>query len=352
MTNLSGRCYGADLLKILAMFMVVILHILGQGGILLASQGTQYYVAWFLEAFAYCAVNCFALVSGYVQIKNTKLRFKRIFILWFQVVCLSSGITLIFYLSGNTVMDITNIKNCLFPVLSKDYWYFNAYFILFFLIPYINIIFTKITLKEHRTLAGVVAFVILINYIGAKFFGSNTLILNEGYSFLWITLMYVLGTWMKRDEAFLSHINAFVWVTLLVVCVILAALDYTQTWGLGLLNYTSPAILGSAICLSELMLKINVSSPRLRKHIVTLSKLSFGVYIIHCQWLIWSQILKDAFISYIQLNPFVMILAILGTGAVIYLICTAIDYIRDKVFSLIPFLHCSPTKSSKTLHVN
>jgi hypothetical protein len=49
------------------MLMVVVLHILGQGGVLKTARplSVEYEIAWFLEILCYCAVNCYALISGY-----------------------------------------------------------------------------------------------------------------------------------------------------------------------------------------------------------------------------------------------------------------------------------------------
>ena len=46
---------------------------------------------------AYCAVNCYGLISGYVGI-YLKYRYTNIVILWLQVVLYSAGCTLVFYL--------------------------------------------------------------------------------------------------------------------------------------------------------------------------------------------------------------------------------------------------------------
>ena len=62
------RNYGIDLLKIVSMFMVVILHILGHGGVLehaldLSLNDT---IAWFIEILCYPAVNIFALTKAHI----------------------------------------------------------------------------------------------------------------------------------------------------------------------------------------------------------------------------------------------------------------------------------------------
>lgn len=80
-----SRNYGIDLLRMLSMYMVCTLHTLGQGGILEATSehSSQYCLAWLLEIAAYCAVDCFALISGYV---GATARFRPINLLrlWLQ----------------------------------------------------------------------------------------------------------------------------------------------------------------------------------------------------------------------------------------------------------------------------
>lgn len=78
-------------MKMLAMFMVVILHVLGIGGVLnrCVPLSLNYEVSGILETCAYCAVNCFALASGFVMV-NTKFKYHRIIVLWLQVVFMRS----------------------------------------------------------------------------------------------------------------------------------------------------------------------------------------------------------------------------------------------------------------------
>ena len=66
---MEQRNRGIDLLRMTAMWMVVILHILNKGGVLAAAaplsagQGT----ARLLETAAYCAVNCYGLISALLR---------------------------------------------------------------------------------------------------------------------------------------------------------------------------------------------------------------------------------------------------------------------------------------------
>lgn len=69
---MTKRETNIDLLRIISTFFVLILHISGQDDILdFNSGGASYWIIWFLETCAYCAVNCFALISGYVMLNKT-----------------------------------------------------------------------------------------------------------------------------------------------------------------------------------------------------------------------------------------------------------------------------------------
>lgn len=97
----KGRNYGIDLLRIGSMFMIVLLHILGAGGMLGA---TSYHVSfnrilWLIEIACYCAVNCYAIVSGYVGYKQ-KFKFTNIIVLWLQVFFYTFLINLVFWIAG------------------------------------------------------------------------------------------------------------------------------------------------------------------------------------------------------------------------------------------------------------
>lgn len=64
--RLDKRNYGIDLLRLVSMFLIVVLHSLSRGALVGVAPFNIHYEAGFLiEALTYCAVNCFALISGY-----------------------------------------------------------------------------------------------------------------------------------------------------------------------------------------------------------------------------------------------------------------------------------------------
>lgn len=75
---------GIDFLRLLAMYLVVVYHLLFHGGILDAGQNSG--AAQLLRVLTLCAVDGFALISGYVGLREEKPRFpvNRMARLWLQ----------------------------------------------------------------------------------------------------------------------------------------------------------------------------------------------------------------------------------------------------------------------------
>ena len=88
--EIRERNYGIDLLRLVSMLYVVILHVLGQGGVLgaVAEGSAQYQIAWFLEVWSLCAVNIFGIISGYVGFteKEKPHIYANYLVIWLQVV--------------------------------------------------------------------------------------------------------------------------------------------------------------------------------------------------------------------------------------------------------------------------
>ena len=158
-TSKMERNYGIDLYKIMAMIMVIILHILGQGGPYKDApiMSSQYLMTWFLIAAGFCSVNCFAMASGYLMV-DTKFKLSRLVEMWFQVLFYSFGITLIFQLFNPEVINMKLWLSAVFPILFKEYWYFTAYMGMILLTPIINAFFSRVSKKG---IIGIISVIIL-----------------------------------------------------------------------------------------------------------------------------------------------------------------------------------------------
>ena len=137
----SERNYGIDLLRIVAVIMIVILHCFTQGGLLnnSISMSKQDCFNVFIVALVYAGVDIFALISGFVSYrKNLRVDYSRYIELWITVVFYSVLICLILCSILPEYRFKDNILYMIMPVSTNVYWYFTAFTGLYIIKPLIN----------------------------------------------------------------------------------------------------------------------------------------------------------------------------------------------------------------------
>lgn len=110
------------------MLFVVLLHINYHGTILDTAQGKRGAILRFIEIFSYCAVDCYAVISGYVMYseKEKPYRYSNYVPMWLQIFTYSMGIFAAkLILRGAAEGDIKFLIESAFPVTMRRYWYFS-----------------------------------------------------------------------------------------------------------------------------------------------------------------------------------------------------------------------------------
>lgn len=337
MNSKVERNYGIDLLRIVSMFMVVVLHVLGAGGLLEATSGVNNKIVWFLEILSFCAVNCYGLISGYVGYKS-KFKLTSIFVLWLQVFIYNLGIYLIFLLFGKLEFSFTVLKEMLFPVCSERYWYFTAYFALFFIMPILNFVLEKF---EKKKLGNILVIFFVLFSVCSTIFNKDIFHLSNGYSMYWLIYLYLVGAYVGKYNIF----NIFSKIKLISIYFILCTFTFIfkfcliffskyipslYQYNMMFVNYISPTIFISSVCLLLLFSKINFS--KIKKIIEFFSPISFGVYLLHVQPLVFERIWAFKFVCFAKINAISLIFIVLGLSFGIYLILALIDFVRSKLF--------------------
>lgn len=335
----TKRNYGIDILKILSMFMVVVLHVLGQGGVLkhaldLTLNDT---VAWFIEILCLCSVNLFALTTGYLCI-DRKFKYKNVISLYILVLFYNVLCTL--FLNG---FKIISFVLSFFPVSNYAYWYFSAYigFILF--IPFINKYLNSIDEFEHRKLIYTILFVMCGIGLLCFVHGTDALKLDRGYSPVWLGCLYIIGSYFKLyDFKFKNRSKCLYFMIFLlsslfalmsrIVILKIPVLSHYLESDL-LLEYISFPIVINSIVLFLLFLKVKVNDS-FKKVLSFFSGLSFSVYIIHCNPYVW-KIIEGVFRNFANMPVFKMIFMVLYTAFVIYVVCNVIDVFRYYLFKIL-----------------
>lgn len=332
--------YGIDALRVLAMFMVVIVHIMNLGGVLNSTYRftSQYESGWLLHSAAFCAVDVFALVSGYVWV-NGKYRYRNIVELWLQVVFYTISITALFHVLSPGSVSAMDWLKAAFPLMFGQYWYFSSYFAMYLFIPLLNIVLEKMEKNQLFCFIGIV--LLWFSCIQTLFY-SDVFGTMDGYSAIWLMILYLVGgcirkySTRKRRESrsyFAGYLLlvALTWLSKLIIELLTRAVLEEPRAGNYLISYKSPTILLAAICLFLTFERMDVPLS-IKKGTQVLAPLTFGVFLIHANPLVSIYIMNNRFSSYASFPWPIEIFAVLGTAAMINLICYGMEYMRVLLF--------------------
>ncbi len=340
---MEKRNYNIDLFRIIAAFLVTVLHVLGKGGILNSTSPseTNYWIAWFLEIFAYCAVNCFALISGYVMVNKT-VKVKNMLGLWFQVLFYSLLFTSLFFAFLPESRSIKNWVVAVMPILGKQWWYVSSYFALCFFIPFLNKAINNISQQTYKKILLLILFVICcIDCV----LPIDAFTLNNGYSAIWLMIVYLFGAYIRKYNI-CEKITAFKCIMGYFSMIILTFVSKITIWFLTksifgqakfedtFISYISITILLSAIFLLLFCLKIKINNTA-TKLISFVSPAALGVYLIHVHPLVFNFLINNAFVSFVTKSPIVMIICVILASLAIFVLCTIIELLRIEIFKLI-----------------
>lgn len=337
------RNYGIDILKILSMFMIILLHLLGHGGVLKNTEvsTTQYNTAWLLETASYCAVNCYALVSGYVSAFHRDFKLSNYLLLWVQVLFYNA----IFTVWGTHHLESTftwsTFISILTPVSSSAYWYFTAYTGMYFLLPFFKSYFNNTPPK--KLLSSILTLTLLFCIL-PTFQKSDSLRLDGGYHALWLIYLYIIGAYIKQYCP-LNKTPGFLWLLSYIAIVLLSwgnlliknhyvAMGSTAGSYINLIQYTSPTILLAAISLLMFFSKINVGY-YFKPIVSAIAPLTFGVYLIHDNKFVRNIVIRNSLQGIASERTSVLILSVLLLACCIFVVCILFDAVRNKLFQIL-----------------
>lgn len=323
------------------MLLAAVLHILKKGGVITASEGNlaAYSTVWLLEAAAYCAVNCYALISGYVGYSDRPkpLRLARCIELWLQVVFYSVIITTVYCIAGVGSVGVSDFADAFLPVTSKQYWYFTAYIGMFFFIPLLNALVRRLNRRALVSLCIMLIAVFSLYDTFASFWKKDLLALVGGHSPLWLGVLYIFGAAMKKlrvpesmssKKALLIYASAAVFTALFKITG-----DRLLRFVPGSLfvRDTSPTVL---LCAAALLVAFARFKPgrKLTEFAVLFAPAAFGVYLLHVSPLVFEHVIGNRF-AFIGRLPFPLIpFAVLASAGVILAVGLAADKVRILLF--------------------
>lgn len=324
-----------ELLRIVAIFMVMILHAdfaaLGVPGTNVASV-----TDWILliskvgiEMCALVAVNVFILISGWFGINTTVkgiCKFIFQFIFFFAV-------TYIFWLSINGFWRFswTDVGNCI--ALGTSNWFVKAYIGLMIMAPILNA-FCKYTQKK-TLLTVLVSFFIYQTLWG--WLGKNTSV-NDGYSTFSFIGLYLLARFLRLYNYDMQKRN---WFLLYISCIVMNSILFLSTKGdVMTLSYANPLNVMGAVGLFRCFEKMSIKKNRIINYIAASS---FAVYLLHTSPKIMPDYLTLVRKAWDSDLLILGLLIIVGIMVGFYIVAMIIDVIRVDVWrKLLKVVYASP----------
>lgn len=352
------RNYGIDLLRMVLMLMVVILHLLGHGGVLKATAPLtiKYGGAWLVECLAFCAVNCYALVSGYVCI-NSKFKFSSLFQICLQTFLYSIGIAACVWILKPELFSLQNLTKFLFPISNGGYWYVSAYFGMYMLIPLLNMGVHALSKERAK------AYILLLFFVFTllpTLAGRDVFSVNSGYSTFWLAFLYVIGACIKKF-GWGDNLKSYKALLIYFCSVLLSwgtkiGCEGITTWQMGesktwisFITYTSPTMVIASIAILVAFKNAKIS-PKSTGFISAFSPAAFGVYLIHEHYYVRKYCIASKFVFLTEYSTPVMIIGIFVSALVIFTGCLFIDWIRLKVFRWLRVKECFEKLEEKLIH--
>ena len=357
-----GRQANFELLRIIAMFMVVILHWNTNSGLLLdvGSPVTGAGV-WSLVTESVCivAVNVYVLISGYF-LSSCTFSFRRVAQVLvqtlFYTVLIPPVLALVGVLSWSKVLNPYHIWNSIFPVQSGHYWFVSAYVVLCLLSPFFNAGLETLSPKRMQQL---LAALLLFFCIGKSFSPLQFALDRFGYDLGWFAVLYLTGGYLKkygmpRLDSFPKNIALYAGCTLgtflleLLLLPLAGRLTGLTYYASVPFHYNALFAYLAAVGLFGAFAVLKVKEGRFADRVRFWSPAVFGVYLIHQQtdiaqrWFAWVNALTGRLGDFWNIVPGEtgvtagrMLLVLLVQSVIVFAVCIGIERLRLCVFDRI-----------------
>lgn len=356
---MTKRQSNFELMRLLSMFMIIVWHIFLYGvNMGAASPNIKLYFDFF-RSLMVVHVNSFILVSGYFLV-NSSFKMSKILKLNDAVIFYKIIIYIIFIFLGLASLDSISIIRNFFPLDLENYWFIRIYLIMYIFSPFYNIFLNNITKKTHKNILLVMflLFSVISTITNQEALVNNTV--YYGYSIVSFTFLYFIGAYFRKypiENTYfgMKYSKKLQQLAFIVLFFILALFNYSlhitsiqflHHQGflsyIGNIIYTSfnqydnPIVLIQSVAYFMIFYYMSFSS----KTVNTLSSTIFGIYLIHENLFLRENMYKLFNFPEFSTSKRVFV-QIFAAAVVIFGICFAIDFLRQKLFKFISNLKIS-----------
>lgn len=341
-----------ELLRIVAMLMIIPLHYNSHAGVLLELGVPATKVQLFatlLESFCITGLNTYVFLSGYF-LSQSKIRPSRILQLIAQVYFYTIVISVAMIAVGTFVVHSGNsvfkTVQYLFPISSEHYWFVTAYLIMYVFAPIMNAAVETLSRKQLKwSILGLLLWFSFIKSVVPVMFVTD----HYGYDFGWFLCLYLIAAYVRKYEITLfgdARKSALVFVGSCLMIFLACVVTHFINLKTGRLNYFTDVpihlnfifTLTGSLGLFSMLRFYKMKESWFADVVRFAAPLTFGVYLVHMhleirdRWVGWMENLlgpvsKDSILLY----SFHLVRSVL----IVFLAGVFVDWIRKTVFDFL-----------------
>lgn len=265
----------------------------------------MYYI---LEALAYPAIHLFIMIGSWFMIEKTSV-LRNITKIWSQTWIISITGLLLVLIFKNEIFTVLGGGKCIFPFLTRAYWYVSDYIILMLISPAINAAIGKLDDLHLVFTTWICGIVISVFPTFLPIFPWNQNYSNIGL----FILMYLITACIKRNKCRISaRCGGIFWgISFLILCmsgIVIhnASLKISELSGYEMYfyKYNSIFVILEAVFLFVIFLQLPTINSRHGNIITRISENSLIVYLIHMHPIVKEQYTEWKVLGFIDTNNF------------------------------------------------
>lgn len=339
------RMANIELLRVLAMMMVVMLHYLGKGSLLpdnFFGEGINGILAWVLESFAVVSVNIYVLISGYFLVE-ADFRVGKVISLIAQVLFYTILVPVVGVLVGILPVSEIGIYQLLLrfmPVQMEHYWFVTAYVLLYLIAPLLAMGVKALTKKQFERV--LICYLVVVS--GVKSIAPVALSMdNSGYDLIWFICVFMIAAYIRLYgiPMFATKGKSILWYLIFTVCIFsesaFLSWFYYRTGHLkdimGITyNYNHIFNIAASVALFYVFLHMKDMDGKFGRFICTISPYTLGVYLLHEELTVRS-LWPGWFGAGRAENPVIFVLHAILVVVAVFDIGICVDCIRSLLFN-------------------
>lgn len=342
----KNRSINFEVLRIVAMLMVIALHYLGESGVLLPYENLTYnsVIARFLEAFCYGAVNLYVLISGFFLVDG-RFHIDKVVKLWLQVFFYSAGIWVIYKVCGWIPEQADNgyyVALCFLPITSRHYWFATTYLIMYLLSPFCALVARRLSKKNLLCLIAVLMF--FFARIWELFLPRSYPVDDRGYGISWFLCLFFVAAYIrlhvaestKKWKCLLVYVltSACIGISYYVIGKVSQVTGRFEVYREVFFEYNGPLVIVASVALFMFFRNWKVKQNKWTAFLAGIGGLTFGVFLFHEHIFLngyWHSFWK---VGEFFETPF-FILHVIGTVVIIFLVGIMIEKFRTLLFGIL-----------------